>query len=294
MQTGGEQSIPFAGPNSLEGSPEARRIIPGDSQPGLELDTTADKDGNAVIISEALNPNLGEVVTAAKELEEDDTSEEPLSLLSAFADNDMSLYKNVKLVYGPVNTIRTGLYKFAPTSWAVDSREAHVQAGETANAARRMLIAAANYPGRFTDSFREWIIQEVGALTPGAFDNQNAVKAQLEAFSGVLARQYAMHYKTKQAALRGDSSVEPGGASKAQTKMEAIRTMQKVIGAPVLLGLDPTNGEEVPELDVRTQEDMTNKMKLLVEIGFLEAGDYVQFGGRKFRVRNRGTTNAGS
>ena len=260
--------VPQAAPQAASPSPHT---------PGVQGPTPAETVPQPAPVS--MKPN---VLNKAREIDQEEGEPKPEEAdknINFLVAEGLDVYSNVDLTYGPTNMLKTAVFNTWGGENIVGNQEARAQARESINAAKRMIMAAVDHPGRFSDSFREWIMSEVPALRPGWTDNPESVKAQLETFSGVLARSYFSHYKKQQAALSGDSTAEPGAQVKATERMGAIRNMFKAIGAPVLLGLDPVGGE-TPELDVKTQEELANTINVLVDIGFLEPGDKFKFGGR--------------
>ena len=244
--------------------------------PGVQGPTPAEPIPQQTV---AMKPS---VLNKAREIEQEDgdpNPEEADKNINALVAEGLDVYSNVDLTYGPLNRLKTSLFNTWGGEHVVGNQEARAQAQESINAAKRMIMAAVDYPGRFSDSYREWIMSEVPSLQPGWTDNPASVKAQLETFAGVLARSFFSQYKKQQSALSGDSTAEPGAQVKATERMGAIKSMFKAIGAPVLLGLDPVSGE-TPELDVKTQEELANTIDTLMDIGFLEVGDKFKFGGR--------------
>ena len=257
--------------------PQATAAPQTAATPGVQGPTPAETVPQPAPVS--MKPN---VLNKAREIDQEEGEPKPEEAdknISFLVAEGLDVYSNVDLTYGPGNMLKTAVFNTWGGEHIVGNQEARAQARESINAAKRMIMAAVDHPGRFSDSFREWIMSEVPALRPGWTDNPESVKAQLETFSGVLARSYFSHYKKQQAALSGDSTAEPGAQVKATERMGAIRNMFKAIGAPVLLGLDPVGGE-TPELDVKTQEELANTINVLVDIGFLEPGDKFKFGGR--------------
>ena len=244
--------------------------------PGVQGPTPAEPIPQQTV---AMKPS---VLNKAREIEQEDgdpNPEEADKNINSLVAEGLDVYSNVDLTYGPLNRLKTSLFNTWGGEHVVGNQEARAQAQESINAAKRMIMAAVDYPGRFSDSYREWIMSEVPSLQPGWTDNPASVKAQLETFAGVLARSFFSQYKKQQSALSGDSTAEPGAQVKATERMGAIKSMFKAIGAPVLLGLDPVSGE-TPELDVKTQEELANTIDTLMDIGFLEVGDKFKFGGR--------------
>ena len=244
--------------------------------PGVQGPTPAEPIPQQTV---AMKPS---VLNKAREIEQEDgdpNPEEADKNINSLVAEGLDVYSNVDLTYGPLNRLKTSLFNTWGGEHLVGNQEARAQAQESINAAKRMIMAAVDYPGRFSDSYREWIMSEVPSLRPGWTDNPESVKAQLETFAGVLARSFFSQYKKQQSALSGDSTAEPGAQVKATERMGAIKSMFKAIGAPVLLGLDPVSGE-TPELDVKTQEELANTIDTLMDIGFLEVGDKFKFGGR--------------
>ena len=257
--------------------PQATAAPQTAATPGVQGPTPAETVPQPAPVS--MKPN---VLNKAREIDQEEGEPKPEEAdknINFLVAEGLDVYSNVDLTYGPTNMLKTAVFNTWGGENIVGNQEARAQARESINAAKRMIMAAVDHPGRFSDSFREWIMSEVPALRPGWTDNPESVKAQLETFSGVLARSYFSHYKKQQAALSGDSTAEPGAQVKATERMGAIRNMFKAIGAPVLLGLDPVGGE-TPELDVKTQEELANTINVLVDIGFLEPGDKFKFGGR--------------
>ena len=245
--------------------------------PGVQGPTPAETAPQPAPV--AMKPS---VLNKAREIEQEDgdpSPEEADKNINSLVAEGLDVYSNVDLTYGPLNRLKTSLFNTWGGEHVVGNQEARAQAQESINAAKRMIMAAVDYPGRFSDSYREWIMSEVPSLQPGWTDNPASVKAQLETFAGVLARSFFSQYKKQQSALSGDSTAEPGAQVKATERMGAIKSMFKAIGAPVLLGLDPVSGE-TPELDVKTREELANTIDTLMDIGFLEVGDKFKFGGR--------------
>ena len=245
--------------------------------PGVQGPTPAETAPQPAPV--AMKPS---VLNKAREIEQEDgdpSPEEADKNINALVAEGLDVYSNVDLTYGPGNRLKTAVFNTWGGEHIVGNQEARAQAQESINAAKRMIMAAVDYPGRFSDSYREWIMSEVPSLQPGWTDNPESVKAQLETFAGVLARSFFSQYKKQQSALSGDSTAEPGAQVKATERMGAIKSMFKALGAPVLLGLDPVSGE-TPELDAKTSEELANTIDTLINIGFLEVGDKFKFGGR--------------
>ena len=250
---------------------------PSPHTPGVQGPTPAETVPQPAPVS--MKPS---VLNKAREIDQEEGEPKPEEAdknINFLVAEGLDVYSNVDLTYGPTNMLKTAVFNTWGGENIVGNQEARVQARESINAAKRMIMAAVDHPGRFTDSWREYIMSEVPSLRPGWTDNPESVKAQLETFAGVLARSYFSHYKKQQSALSGDSTAEPGAQVKATERMTAIRNMFKAVGAPVLLGLDPVSGE-TPELDVNTAEELANTISVLVDVGFLEPGDKFKFGGR--------------
>ena len=257
--------------------PQATAAPQTAATPGVQGPTPAETVPQPAPVS--MKPS---VLNKAREIDQEEGEPSPEDAdknINSLVAEGLDVYSNVDLTYGPTNRLKTAVFNTWGGENIVGNQEARAQAQESINAAKRMIMAAVDYPGRFSDSYREWIMSEVPSLQPGWTDNPESVKAQLETFAGVLARSYFSQYKKQQAALSGDSTAEPGAQVKATERMGAIRSMFKAIGAPVLLGLDPVSGE-TPELDTKTQEELANSISTLVDIGFLEVGDKFKFGGR--------------
>ena len=228
---------------------------------------------------EALNPANKPLID---EMQEEATPEKADKNIRSLVDKSMQVYNNVDLAYGLKAGFLATMYKFGPTSVLVPEQAARAQARTFLKGALRQLIASTDHPGRFTDAYREYLTREFETLQASFLDNPENIRSTLEATTLVLGRQYEEHWKEQQLALAGDSTVAPGTAASAGDKMRAIKSMLKVVGAPVLIGRDPVTGGS----DVSSMEEFEARVAYMVDIDFLEPGDHVKFGGQVYAVGN--------
>ena len=232
-------------------------------------------------------PELSKVAEPAFEgadaIQNDDTGQ-AIGRLKKIADTGMTVHNLLDLSHGMWNNLMRGLYEFGPTSmlFTKGAEDARVIAKIRMQKTVRLLVFATEYPGRFTNEVRNWLISQFNTLASGTFRNPDASQAAVQAIAFDLTEQAVMHMGVvHQANKGGDPNLAPDAGPLSAQRVKNIKQMLRILGAPIPITIKGyENGELNPEQSTFVDQRIADFKK----VGLLMPGDKVSIGLRVYSV----------
>ena len=254
----------------------------GDPAPASNVDNQqapetaeAQEHQKMVEVIPEISPITEHVFDKANTVENDDTGQ-AINALKNISDSGMTVHNLVSLTHGFSNTMLRNMYENSLTAVFIPEQNEKTIAAQRLKGAVRMLVLATKRDGKFTDSYREWLLGHFEALQPGMFKNEEAAKSAVEGIASVLVDEAVIHLGTiEKAKAGGDPNLSPKAGQIATNHIKDIRQMLDVLGAPI-----PITGYAQGTLSSEQHEAAKERVRNLVKVGILKAEDRIKIDGR--------------